>query len=120
MGDMSSSVNDLQLAVVENSLSPQIKEESVVRLYDVGRLKADEEDFEDMDDEDENQDEDDDEDDDDDIFNALDSGSETEEEFQLGESDEAVEAEGDFEASGSSDSRSSTSEEEAAQEEVAE
>merc|ERR1719232_2062298 len=48
--DISSSMNDLQLAVVENSLSPQIKEESVVRLYDVGRLRADEEDFEDGDD----------------------------------------------------------------------
>ena len=40
--------------------SPQIKEESVVRLYDVGRLKADEEDFEDMDDDDDNPDGDDD------------------------------------------------------------
>jgi inhibitor of KinA sporulation pathway (predicted exonuclease) len=58
--DISSSVNDLQVAVVENSLSPQIKEESVVRLYDVGRLKADEEDFEDMDDDDDNPDGDDD------------------------------------------------------------
>jgi len=128
--DMSSSVNDLQLAVVENSLSPQIKEESVVRLYDVGRLKADEEDFEDMDDDEENPDDDDDgeelnlddddEDDDDDIFNNLDSGSETEEEFQLGENEEAEEDDGDFEASSGSDSRSSTSEEEAVQEEVAE
>ena len=40
--------------------SPQIKEESVVRLYDVGRLKADEEDFEDMDDDEENPDDEDD------------------------------------------------------------
>ena len=40
--------------------STQIKEESVVRLYDVGRLKADEEDFEDMDDDDDNPDGDDD------------------------------------------------------------
>merc|ERR1712223_662959 len=87
--DMSSSVNDLQLAVVENSLSPQIKEESVVRLYDVGRLRADEEDFEDMDDDDENAEgeddeeglplgeDDDDEDDDDDLF-PLGSGSDSE------------------------------------------
>ena len=75
-------MNDLQVAVVENSLSPQIKEESVVRLYDVGRLRADEEDYEDMD-EDENAegDEDevpdmlgDDDDDDEELFD-IDSGS---------------------------------------------
>ena len=81
--DISSSLNDLQVAVVENSLSPQIKEESVVRLYDVGRLRADEEDYEDMD-EDENAegDEDepghlglgDDDDDDEELFD-IDSGS---------------------------------------------
>ena len=71
------------------SFSPQIKEESVVRLYDVGRLKADEEDFEDMDDDDDNPDGDeddgdelgleDDEDDEDDIFN-FESGDDTDEE----------------------------------------
>ena len=32
-------MNDLQIAVVENSLAPQISEESVVRLYDVGRCE---------------------------------------------------------------------------------
>ena len=35
--DLASSLNDLQIAVVENTLSPQVTEESVVRLYDVGR-----------------------------------------------------------------------------------
>merc|ERR1712129_337266 len=102
--DISSSVNDLQVAVVENSMGPQIKEESVVRLYDVGRLKADEEDFEDMDDDDDNPDGDDDgeelalgdddeeDDDEDDIFNN--STSDTDEEFPLGEvlSDESSSA----------------------------
>jgi hypothetical protein len=42
-----SSEYDLQIAVVENSLSPNpMMEESVVRLYDVGRFRADEEDME--------------------------------------------------------------------------
>ena len=40
--------------------SSKIKEESVFRLYDVGWLKADEEDFEDMNDDDDNPDGDDD------------------------------------------------------------
>ena len=35
--DLATSINDLQIAVVENTLSPQVTEESVVRLYDVGR-----------------------------------------------------------------------------------
>ena len=39
------------------SYSPQITEESVVRLYDVGRLRAEEEDYDDMDDDDDNPDE---------------------------------------------------------------
>ncbi len=38
---LSSSSNDMMLAVVENSLSPMQHEESVVRLYDVGRARAD-------------------------------------------------------------------------------
>ena len=72
--------------------SPQIKEESVVRLYDVGRLRADEEDFEDVDDDDENAEgeddgegvalgDDDEEDEDDDLF-PLDSSFDTDEEVQ--------------------------------------
>ena len=35
--DLATSINDLQIAVVENTLAPQVTEESVVRLYDVGR-----------------------------------------------------------------------------------
>ncbi len=72
--------------------SPQIKEESVVRLYDVGRLRADEQDLEDMDDDDENANgdeegeealpgEDDDDDEDDDMF-PLDSGSDSDDDVQ--------------------------------------
>ena len=38
---LSSSSNDMLLAVVENTLSPAQHEESVVRLYDVGRARAD-------------------------------------------------------------------------------
>ena len=66
------------------SFSPQIKEESVVRLYDVGRLRADEEDYEDMDDDDDNANEDDDaegvllgddDDDDDDEEDVFEIGS---------------------------------------------
>ncbi len=36
------SSQDLSLAVVENSLSPAQHEESVIRLYDVGRVRVDE------------------------------------------------------------------------------
>ena len=49
---LASSRHDLQIAVVENSLAPTVHEESVVRLYDVGRLRADEEDDEDDEDDD--------------------------------------------------------------------
>ena len=66
--DLCTSEYDLQIAVVENSLhpNPAANEESVVRLYDVGRLRA--EDIEDVDGEDEDDvdDERDDDDDDDD------------------------------------------------------
>merc|ERR1719189_709841 len=68
--DLASSLNDLQIAVVENTLSPQVTEESVVRLYDVGRYRAEEEDVEDGDDDDEDPDAED-EEDDDDIFDGL-------------------------------------------------
>ena len=64
----------------------------MVRLYDVGRLRADEEDFEDVDDDDENAEgeddgegvalgDDDEEDEDDDLF-PLDSSFDTDEEVQ--------------------------------------
>ena len=49
------SSNDQQLAVVENPLDSSTSEESAVRLYDVGRHKAEDED---MDDEDNDDDED--------------------------------------------------------------
>jgi len=74
--DLSTSHNDLQLAVVENTLrlvftlrfslrilkhlpnyffSPgQIKDESVVRLYDVGRYRSNEAEFEDVDEDEDN------------------------------------------------------------------
>ncbi len=46
MVGLSSSFQDNTLAVVENSLSPMQHEESVVRLYDVGRSRADTEEAE--------------------------------------------------------------------------
>ncbi len=76
-----SSQYDLQIAVVENApLSNPMMEESVVRLYDVGRLRADEEDL-DGDDGDGNDDDEDDggldDEDDDDIFGHDDDGEES-------------------------------------------
>ncbi len=53
---MATSKYDVALAVVENSLS-QMTEESVVRLYDVGRIRAEEEDYEDAENDEENEDE---------------------------------------------------------------
>ncbi|XP_040569927.1 DDB1- and CUL4-associated factor 1 isoform X2 [Lepeophtheirus salmonis] len=49
--DLCTSSNDLQLAVVEN-LPLLTVEESVVRLYDVGRLRADQEDYDEEEDDD--------------------------------------------------------------------
>jgi len=81
--DLATSINDLQIAVVENTLAPQVTEESVVRLYDVGRYRAEEEDMEDGDDDDEDQEADDEEDilddlglDDDDSFSGSGSNEE--------------------------------------------
>ena len=54
--DVATSKYDVALAVVENSLS-QMNEESVVRLYDVGRIKAEEEDYDDAENDEENEDE---------------------------------------------------------------
>ena len=56
---LSTSSNDLQIAVVENTLFPANNgsEESVVRLYDVGRHRAEDEDLEDGDEDDEDDDE---------------------------------------------------------------
>ena len=53
--DVATSKYDISLAVIENSLS-QMNEESVVRLYDVGRLRADEEDLDDAENDEENED----------------------------------------------------------------
>ena len=53
--DVATSKYDISLAVLENSLS-QMNEESVVRLYDVGRLRADEEDLDDAENDEENED----------------------------------------------------------------
>lgn len=84
--DLSSSSNDLQLAVVENSLMPLLHEESVVRIYDVGRLRADE------DDDDENDDNDDMRGEDDDDIPSEDDDDEEEEEDE--EEDGGGEGEG--------------------------
>jgi hypothetical protein len=46
----------MALAVVENSLGQNMNEESVVRLYDVGRIRAEEEDIDDAENDEENED----------------------------------------------------------------
>ena len=56
---VSPSSNDQQLAVVENPLDTTgSSEESIVRLYDVGRHKAEDEDIDDEDNDDDDDDED--------------------------------------------------------------
>ena len=106
-----SSFNDLSLAVVENSLSPgglgHAHEESVIRIYDVGRTREDEEDGIDEEDDPEAEDEEDDDDDDDDesdeFFDLLggssedDDGDDEDEEDDDDEEDEGDEEMGDDE-----------------------
>jgi hypothetical protein len=54
--DLATSKYDMALAVVENSLGQNMNEESVVRLYDVGRIRAEEEDIDDAENDEENED----------------------------------------------------------------
>ena len=54
--DLATSKFDMALAVVENSLGQNLNEESVVRLYDVGRIRAEEEDADDAENDEENED----------------------------------------------------------------
>ncbi len=56
MLDLATSKYDMALAVVENSLGQNMNEESVVRLYDVGRIRAEEEDIDDAENDEENED----------------------------------------------------------------
>ena len=56
MLDLATSKYDMALAVVENSLGQNMNEESVVRLYDVGRIRAEEEDVDDAENDEENED----------------------------------------------------------------
>ncbi|XP_059078551.1 DDB1- and CUL4-associated factor 1-like isoform X2 [Tigriopus californicus] len=94
--DLATSHFDLQLAVVENSNIPT-HEESVVRLYDVGQIRSEEDEAEDDDndgdegDEDDSDDGDDDDDDEDDYDDEDDDDDDDEDMIMLDEDDDGNE-----------------------------